>query len=32
VAQAEREGLSPLDECPDSPTIKAIVDRFAPKA
>ncbi len=24
VAQAEREGLSPLDACPDSPTIRAI--------
>jgi len=24
VAQAEREGLSPLDVCPDSPTIRAI--------
>jgi CO dehydrogenase maturation factor len=31
VAEAERQGLSPIDECPDSPTIKAIeqvVDRF----
>ncbi|MFP5319571.1 MAG: hypothetical protein ACLGI2_14915 [Acidimicrobiia bacterium] len=31
VAEAERRGLSPLDECPDSPTIKAIeqvVDLF----
>jgi hypothetical protein len=24
VAQAEREGLSPLDVCPDSPAIRAI--------
>jgi CO dehydrogenase maturation factor len=24
VAEAERQGLSPLDACPDSPTIKAI--------
>ncbi|MGH9224061.1 MAG: hypothetical protein ACRD2W_09845 [Acidimicrobiales bacterium] len=24
VAEAERQGLSPLDECPDSPTIRAI--------
>ena len=24
VAEAERQGLSPIDECPDSPTIKAI--------
>jgi CO dehydrogenase maturation factor len=24
VAQAEREGLSPLDECPGSPTVEAI--------
>lgn len=24
VAEAERQGLSPLDECPDSPAIKAI--------
>ena len=26
VAQAEREGLCPLDECPDSPAIRAISD------
>jgi hypothetical protein len=24
VAEAERQGLSPIDECPDSPTIRAI--------
>ncbi len=31
VAEAERQGLSPLDECPDSPAIRAIesvVDHF----
>src|SRR5262249_51239595 len=31
VAEAERQGLAPIDERPDSPTIKAIeqvVDRF----
>jgi len=31
VAEAERQGLSPIDECPGSPTIRAIeqvVDRF----
>lgn len=31
VAEAERQGLSPIDVCPDSPTIKAIeqvVERF----
>jgi CO dehydrogenase maturation factor len=26
VAEAERRGLSPLDECPDSPTIRAVAD------
>jgi CO dehydrogenase maturation factor len=34
VAEAERQGLSPLDECPDSPAIKAITemaDLFAPQ-
>jgi hypothetical protein len=28
LAQAEREGLSPLDACPDSPAVAAI-DRLA---
>jgi len=29
VAEAERLGLSPIDECPDSPTIKAIEELAA---
>ena len=34
VAEAERQGLSPLDACPDSPAIRAIeqaVDRLVPR-
>jgi CO dehydrogenase maturation factor len=34
VAEAERQGLSPLDECPDSPAIRAIAqvaELFAPE-